>query len=91
MLNGLDCTAAQLRTTAKGSQCRLTRLLLAGTRGRPRIVELIGRAETTDAAHRRSALLDREESAIRSAAPAAAIDRAPGVGIIGHGVGLRRR
>src|SRR6476660_5460014 len=101
MLNGLDCTAAQLRTTASGSQCRLVHLLIhllihlpfTSARCRLWIVELIGCAEAADAAHRIPALLDCQKSAVRSATPAAAIDGAPGIPIVRHpvsGSGRRR-
>src|SRR6476646_4710521 len=96
MLNGLDCTAAQLRTTASGSQCRLIHLLIhlpfTSARSRLWIVELIGCAEAADAAHRIPALLDCQKPAVRSATPAAAIDGAPGIRIVRHHVsGCRRR
>src|SRR5262249_43054856 len=89
MFMGLDCTAAQLRTTAKSSQCGLVHpLALACAPGRsPRIVELIALTKAADAAHRRHALVPGAEAAIRSTARAAAVDGAPRIRIVGQGAG----
>ena len=87
MLKGLDCTAAQLRTGAKASQCGLVRLFLAGACSRPRIIELIGRTEAANATDRRSTLFDGQKTAISPATAAAAIDCAPWIRIVRHHIG----
>ena len=86
MFMDLDCTAAQLRTSAKSSQCRLVHhLALACAPGRsPRIVELIALTKAADAAHRRHALVPGAEAAIRGTARAAAVDGAPRIRIVGR-------
>src|SRR5262249_16415753 len=90
VLNGLDCTAAQLRTAASTSQCTLARLLLAGSlRSAAWIVKLVRFAKTADAAHCSHALVPRPEAAVRGAAAAAGIARAPGIRVIGKRLALR--
>ncbi|MGA7665473.1 MAG: tetratricopeptide repeat protein, partial [Pseudolabrys sp.] len=74
-----DQEALLYRGNALGALDRPTEALacfdavLARAFGRPRIIELIGRAEASDPADRISALLDREESAIRCATATPAI------------------
>src|SRR5258707_6654562 len=92
MLRGLNGTPGNWRAPEKSVEGRFVGLFLGGVCAPlPWIVEWLGSARPADAAHGCPALLDGEEATIRGTARIAAIDGAPGVGIVGQVVGTRWR